>query len=277
MRFFIGLILAIFLAACSQKNVYVAMPSMPKMFDKTMIKDYAIPIKVGKITFARTNDYSDFFEQSNVLLRINEELSLMLDSLSEQIKLLLVNKGYKIDDNASLVLNTNISLFLKESALSKDSDHINSLLMMSLDFKSTLEDKNTLENISVTNRSGFDNPIPISYDAPSTDFVPTLFAKELYPSLFASDNLILGFYKSTLATLQNNIPSVKANKSQIVTPVQNEEIPKVNKPLITDDEAGNPTANTGSSVPSSEENATQKAPIKVDPKKGFPNQEVIIF
>lgn len=269
MKYFIFLFLAFFTYSCSQKSVYVAMPTMPEMFEKSKPKALAVPIKVEEFTFARTNDYSDYFAQSNVLLRLNEELSALLSSMREQLLNLLVKKGYKVDDNASLTLSTNISLFLKESALQKDGNEIKSLLMLNLDAKSKLQDNLKIKEI--TSKAGFDNPLPISYTAPSTDYVPTLFNKDLYPSLFASDNLLLSFYKGFLVTMQNSLPSTNSPKAKEV----NSKTPK-----LTDEEAGDVTANTGSSLPDDEESEKDKEPIKVKPlkqDKNFPNQEVIIF
>lgn len=216
MRFSLLIIFAIFLCACSPKPVFVAIPIFSEDYKERAVKDDALAIKIEKISFSLDNKYSEYFAQSNILLRLNEELRILEENMLKQLSFLLIHKGYKISDEANMSMEVEVAVKLKESSIEKEENKIKSRFYMDIHALSKLNDIENKKSFKIKNMAALEQDLAISYEYPETSYVPTLFMEELYPSLFTLDKLIIRFYKGFLATMQNNIPSVdNGEKPQI--------------------------------------------------------------
>lgn len=227
MRKYIVFFIALFLVACGGTSSNFVNVSMPNFKPQTPTKiepiDTGVSIIIEPIKIEQNNNYSDYFENSILKIRIEKEIELLKQNLEEQIKTIAQLKGYKIvNSNSDYILKSLVSVFIEEKDIQKSSsfmsgDSIKSNLGVKFQGKIDFIDAHNPENF--TNFSGntkLDSLVPLIYPIKNDDgvnmfktsisMVPTELNKGLEKPAFDIDRSFLAFYKNTLNTLYNNMP-----------------------------------------------------------------------
>ncbi|MBK1972087.1 hypothetical protein JG677_04430 [Campylobacter sp. TTU-622] len=220
-------IFMILLSACSSTSsnfVNVSLPNFkPQVPTKIEPIQSNVKISLEPINIEQNNNYSDYFENSVLKLRIEKEIDLLKENLEEQIKTIALLAGYEIDDKQpDYKLKTTISIYIEEKEIQKTNellsgDFINSKLGMA--FKANAEFINIYDpqnKTNMTSNTKLDSLISLTYPIKSDDginmfktsisSVPTQLNKGLERPAFEIDKSFLAFYKNFLNTLYSNLP-----------------------------------------------------------------------
>lgn len=87
----------------------------PQVPTKVEPIDSGVSIALEPINIEQNNNYSDYFENSVLKIRIEKEIDLLKQNLEEQIKTIAQLKGYKIvTTNPDYTLKSSISIYTEE-------------------------------------------------------------------------------------------------------------------------------------------------------------------
>ncbi|ELC0734925.1 TPA: membrane lipoprotein lipid attachment site-containing protein [Campylobacter jejuni] len=215
------------LAACggtSSNFVNVSMPNFkPQVPTKVEPIDSGVSIALEPINIEQNNNYSDYFENSVLKIRIEKEIDLLKQNLEEQIKTIAQLKGYKIvTTNPDYTLKSSISIYTEEKNAQKTSnfmsgDYVKSNLGINFKGKIDFIDAHNPQNsTNLSSSTKLDSLVALNYPIKNDDgvnmfkttisTVPTQLNKGLEQPAFEIDKSFLAFYKNTLNTLYNNLP-----------------------------------------------------------------------
>ncbi|EAI4525961.1 hypothetical protein BA694_08040, partial [Campylobacter jejuni] len=215
------------LAACggtSSNFVNVSMPNFkPQVPTKVEPIDSGVSIALEPINIEQNNNYSDYFENSVLKIRIEKEIDLLKRNLEEQIKTIAQLKGYKIvTTNPDYTLKSSISIYTEEKNAQKTSnfmsgDYVKSNLGINFKGKIDFIDAHNPQNsTNLSSSTKLDSLVALNYPIKNDDgvnmfkttisTVPTQLNKGLEQPAFEIDKSFLAFYKNTLNTLYNNLP-----------------------------------------------------------------------
>lgn len=220
-------IFAILFSACSSTSsnfVNVSLPNFkPQVPTKIEPIQSNVKISLEPINIEQNNNYSDYFENSVLKLRIEKEIDLLKENLEEQIKTIALLAGYEIDDKQpDYKLKTTVNIYIEEKEIQKANellggDFIDSKLGIA--FKANSEFINVYDPKNKTDMSSnakLDSLINLTYPIKSDDGigmfktsisnVPTQLNKGLERPAFEIDKSFLAFYKHFLNTLYSNLP-----------------------------------------------------------------------
>ncbi len=227
MKKYILLTSALFLLACggtSNNFVNVSMPNFkPQVPTKIEPIDSGVSIALESINIEQNNNYSDYFENSVLKIRIEKEIELLKQNLEEQIKTIIQLKGYKIvNSNPDYTLKSLINIYIEEKNIQKTNSFISGNSIQSnlgINFQGEMNftDVHNPENsTNFSSSTKFDSLVPLNYPIKGDDginmfkttisTVPTQLNKGLEHPAFEIDKNFLTFYKNTLNTLYNNLP-----------------------------------------------------------------------
>ncbi|MFQ6342403.1 hypothetical protein [Campylobacter sp. VTCC 70190] len=215
------------LTACggtSSNFVNVSMPNFkPQVPTKVEPIDSGVSIDIEPVSIEQNNNYSDYFENSVLKIRIEREIELLKQNLEEQIKTIAQLKGYKIvESNPDYTLKSLISVYIEEKNTQKTSnlmsgDSIKSNLGINFQGKIDFIDAHNPQNsTNLSSSTKLDSLVALNYPIKNDDGinmfkttisnVPTQLNKGLERPAFEIDKSFLAFYKNTLNTLYNNLP-----------------------------------------------------------------------
>jgi len=241
------LFLSFFLLSCgvSSNFVNVSMPNFkPQINTQVKIPDSNIKIALDPILIERNNNYSDYFENSVLKIRLDKEIELLKENLEEQIKTIVQLKNYEISqENADYKLESVVKIYIDEQNVKKSEqwlggESVSSNLGLSFLGKIALIDLHNPQNTTkITSETKLDSLINLLYPIKSAQgmslfktslsTVPTQLNKGLEIPAFELDKSFLSFYKNTLETLYKNLPQAQLssnNKEQNFNEFQNEEL-----------------------------------------------------
>ncbi|EAI6285525.1 hypothetical protein CY789_03465 [Campylobacter coli] len=220
-------IIALFLAACSGASnnfVHVSMPNFkPQTPTKVEPIDSGVSIMLEPINIEQNNNYSDYFENSVLKIRIDKEVALLKENLEEQFKTIAQLKGYKIvTSNPDYTLKSLINVLIEEKNIQKSNNFMSGEFVKSnlgikfqgkIDF---IDQHNPQNSTNLTSHTKLDSLVDLNYPIKTKDginmfkttisTVPTQLNKGLEKPAFEIDKSFLHFYKNTLNTLYNNLP-----------------------------------------------------------------------
>lgn len=224
-RYFL-LVLSVFFVACSSANsnfVTLSLPKFkPQVPNQTQTTYSGVKVFVEPVMIEQNNNYSDYFENSVLKIRLEKEFELLKQNLEAQIKAIMRLKGYEIvNSNADYKVQTLISVYMQESKVQKSSsfvsgDSIQSDFSLSFNAKIDFVDMyNTQNATNFLSSTKLDNPVSLSYPIRNNDglvlfkasvsSVATQLNKGLENAAFELDKSFLAFYKTTVNTLYSNL------------------------------------------------------------------------
>ncbi|HDZ5075369.1 TPA: hypothetical protein RTH04_000591 [Campylobacter jejuni] len=227
MKKYILLASMLILTACggtSSNFVNLSMPNFkPQVPTKIEPIDSGVSITLEPINIEQNNNYSDYFENSVLKIRIEKEIELLKQNLEEQIKTIVQLKGYKIvNTNPDYTLKSLISVYTEEKNAQKTSNFMNGDYAKSnlgINFKGKIDfidAHNPQNSTNLSSNTKLDSLVTLSYPIKNDDgvnmfkttisTVPTQLNKGLEQPAFEIDKSFLAFYKNTLTTLYNNLP-----------------------------------------------------------------------
>ncbi|TKX32653.1 putative periplasmic lipoprotein [Campylobacter aviculae] len=217
-------VIFLFLSACSSSNfVNVSMPNFkPQVPIKIEPIDTGVTISLEPIIIEQNNNYSDYFENSVLKIRIEKELELLKQNLEEQIVTIAKLKGYKIvNSDSDYTLKSLINVYIEEKDVQKMSslmsgDSIKSNLGIKFQGKiSFIDTHNPQNSTNFSSNTKLDSLVSLVYPIKNDDgvdmlkatisTVPTQLNKGLEYPAFEIDKGFLTFYKTTLNSLYNNL------------------------------------------------------------------------
>lgn len=224
-RYFL-LVLSVFFVACSSANsnfVTLSLPKFkPQVPNQTQTTYSGVKVFVEPVMIEQNNNYSDYFENSVLKIRLEKEFELLKQNLEAQIKAIMRLKGYEIvNSNADYKVQTLISVYMQESKVQKSSsfvsgDSIQSDFSLSFNAKIDFVDMyNTQNATNFLSSTKLDNPVSLNYPIRNNDglvlfkasvsSVATQLNKGLENAAFELDKSFLAFYKTTLNTFYSNL------------------------------------------------------------------------
>ena len=224
-RYFL-LVLSVFFVACSSANsnfVTLSLPKFkPQVPNQTQTTYSEVKVFVEPVMIEQNNNYSDYFENSVLKIRLEKEFELLKQNLEAQIKAIMRLKGYEIvNSNADYKVQTLISVYMQESKVQKSSsfvsgDSIQSDFSLSFNAKIDFVDMyNTQNATNFLSSTKLDNPVSLNYPIRNNDglvlfkasvsSVATQLNKGLENAAFELDKSFLAFYKTTLNTFYSNL------------------------------------------------------------------------
>ncbi len=265
------LCLGAFLISCGKTSSNFINVSMPNFKPQTPIATQevhsGVKINLEVISVEQNNNYTDYFENSTLKIRIDREIELLKQNLEEQMKTIAKLKNYELGGkNAAYTLKSVVKVYIDEKDAKKTSewlngDSISSNLSLSFEAKmDLLDNKNSQNTTTFTSRADMDSAVGITYPIKSdegvgmfkTTFsaVPTQLNKGLERPAFELDKTFLAFYKTTLSTLYDNLPKA-TNSSEDST--QGEEFNE-----FINDDSFNESFQTKEAEPQSTQNTSSK-------------------
>lgn len=226
-KYLILFLSSLILVACSgtsSKFVNVSMPNFkPQITQAPNTTNSGIKVNLEPILIERNNNYSDYFENSVLKIRIEKELELLKENLEEQIKTILAFRGYELSsNNPDYKLQTQINVYIEENSVEKSTnffsgDSVSSNLGLKFQGKiQFINSHNPQNSTNITSNTELESNIALNYPIKSTDginmfkttlsSVPTQLNKGLETPAFEIDKSFLYFYKNTLNALYNNLP-----------------------------------------------------------------------
>lgn len=226
-KYILIVLILLLLDACGKTSSNFVNVSMPSFKPQTPIKTEnthsGVRISLEALNIEQNSNYSDYFENSTLKIRIDKETELLKQNLEEQIKTIAQLKGYEISNtNPDYKLKGVIKVFIEEKNAQKttewlNGDSINSNLGISFEGKIDFIDAHNVANVNnMMSSARLDSYINITYPIKSdegvnmfkTTFssVPTQLNKGLERPAFEIDRAFLTFYKTTLNTLYENLP-----------------------------------------------------------------------
>lgn len=226
-KYLILFLSSLILVACSgtsSKFVNVSMPNFkPQITQAPNTTNSGIKVNLEPILIERNNNYSDYFENSVLKIRIEKELELLKENLEEQIKTILAFRGYELSsNNPDYKLQTQINVYIEENSVEKSTnffsgDSVSSNLGLKFQGKiQFINSHNPQNSTNITSNTELESNIALNYPVKSTDginmfkttlsSVPTQLNKGLETPAFEIDKSFLYFYKNTLNALYNNLP-----------------------------------------------------------------------
>lgn len=226
-KYLVLLLSSLILVACSEtssKFVNVSMPNFkPQINPMPNTKNSGIKVSLEPILIERNNNYSDYFENSVLKIRIEKELELLKQNLEEQMKTILTLRGYELNsNNPDYKLQTKIDVYIEENSVKKSTnffsgDSVSSNLGLKFQGNIQFIDAHNPQNsTNITSDTALESNIALDYPIKSADginmlkttlsSVPTQLNKCLERPAFEIDKSFLYFYKNTLNTLYNNLP-----------------------------------------------------------------------
>ncbi|KAA6227327.1 MULTISPECIES: hypothetical protein [unclassified Campylobacter] len=237
----LSLVISLFFAACGGASSTFVNVSMPNF--KPQVNPDIKPVSSGarvalqEINIERNNNYTDYFENSVLRIRIDEEIELLKQNLEEQMKNIIALKGYELSNsNPHYKLTSNITIYIDESNAQKSEQWLSGESITSnlgLRFEGHIDFINANKPQSATNiksNTQLDSNVELVYPIKSTEgvnmfkttlsSVPTQLNKGLERPAFEIDKSFLSFYKSTLKSLYENMPKATGFEG---SETQNEE------------------------------------------------------
>ena len=226
MKKYILILSAFFLAACGSSSSFtnLSLPNFkPQVQTQVQNANSGVSIEFASINMEQNNNYSDFFENSVLKLRIEREIELLKQNLEEQIETIVKLKGYELkDSNADYKLNGLVSIYIEEKDVQKNSSFMSGDFVKSnlgINFKAKIElvdAENSQNSTQISSDTKLDSLVELNYPIKNDDGlsmfkttisnVPTELSKELAKPAFEIDKSFLAFYKNTLNSLYNNMP-----------------------------------------------------------------------
>ena len=226
MKKYILILSAFFLAACGSSSSFtnLSLPNFkPQVQTQVQNANSGVSIEFASINMEQNNNYSDFFENSVLKLRIEREIELLKQNLEEQIETIVKLKGYELkDSNADYKLNGLVSIYIEEKDVQKNSSFMSGDFVKSnlgINFKAKIElvdARNSQNSTQISSDTKLDSLVELNYPIKNDDGlsmfkttisnVPTELSKELAKPAFEIDKSFLAFYKNTLNSLYNNMP-----------------------------------------------------------------------
>ncbi|TEY02705.1 hypothetical protein [Campylobacter sp. US33a] len=229
---------AFLLISCSNTSsqfINVSLPNFKPLAPTQITTPQSnIAINFSTIEIEQNNNYSDYFQNSILKIRLDKEIELLKQNTEEQIKTILALKGYKIDNtsNAPYSLKGKIIVFIQEDNIEKSStwlngESVNSTLSLSFKAKIDFVDNTNAQNYTeFSSNTNLDSSIHLVYPIKSGEgvnifkttisTVPTQLNRGLEKPAFEIDKTFLTFYKNTLDTLYNKMPQA----TSMPTPTQ---------------------------------------------------------
>lgn len=227
MKKYFFIFIFLFLSACSNTSSTFVNVSMPNFKPQTPIKtesiNSGITIALEPINIEQNNNYSDYFENSVLKIRIEKEIELLKENLEEQMATIAKLKGYKIvNSNPDYTLKSLISIYIEEQNPQKSDsfvsgDYVKSNLGIQFQGKiSFIDAHNSQNSTDLTSNTKLNSLIALIYPIKNDDginmfkttisTVPTQLNKGLERPAFEIDRSFIAFYKNTLNTVYNNLP-----------------------------------------------------------------------
>ncbi|MGH2327186.1 hypothetical protein ACRCD5_02445 [Campylobacter taeniopygiae] len=293
MKKYFFIFIFLFLSACSNTSSTFVNVSMPNFKPQTPIKtesiDSGITIALEPINIEQNNNYSDYFENSVLKIRIEKEIELLKENLEEQIATVAKLKGYKIvNSNPDYTLKSLISIYIEEQNPQKSDsfvsgDYVKSNLGIQFQGKVSFIDAHNPQNSTdLTSNTKLNSLISLTYPIKNDDginmfkttisTVPTQLNKGLERPAFEIDRSFIAFYKNTLNTLYSNLPKA----IDIVQPSNNpEKFNSFDNNSSFEENPSQPSKDTFKNIPSNNPNVKKENDVNNDVNK---NQDgVIIF
>lgn len=232
-KYILTMMAVLFLVACSSKDfINVSMPNFkPLASIKAQDVHSGIRVFLQPVRIEQNNNYSDYFENSILKIRIDKEIELLKQNLEEQIRAIAKSKGYEIGNaNARYKLESVVNVHIEERNVQKTSnwlsgDSVSSNLGLSFEAKVVFVDTYNPQNAThMKSNAKLDSYVDLKYPIKSDNgigvfkttlsTVPTQLNKGLEDSAFEIDKSFLSFYKTTLNTLYENFPQASSVSTQ---------------------------------------------------------------
>ncbi|TKX31340.1 hypothetical protein [Campylobacter estrildidarum] len=266
-------VIFLFLVACSNTSSSFVNISMPNFRPQVPIKieptDTEVTISLEPIIIEQNNNYSDYFENSVLKIRIEKEIELLKQNLEEQMITVAKLKGYKIvNSNSDYILKSLINVYIEERDVQKENsfmsgDFIKSNLGINFQGKISFIDAHNPQNsTNFSSNTKLDSLISLVYPIKNVDgvdmfkttisTVPTQLNKGLERPAFEIDKSFLTFYKTTLNSLYSNLS--KAIDMNKYTPKGSTEFNSFNENTSFEEAPPVKQNNTFENTPSKTEN-----------------------
>lgn len=228
MRQYFCIFVVLFLTACSNTNfVNLSMPNFKSQVPTEIsAPSSGIKISIKSLNVEQNNNYSDYFENSILKIRMEKEIELLKQNLEEQMKIIAKSKGYEVsEDAADYKLETLMKIYIEERDVKKTSewlrgDFVDSKLDVKLEAKMDfIETHNPQNKTNISSNMALDSLIALSYPVKSDEgvsvfktslsTVPTQLNRGLEHPAFEIDKAFIAFYKNTINSLNTHLPKAE--------------------------------------------------------------------